>query len=173
MIMVLLFMQKITLKVALTIMEYILILILTLEIIHDSTDLIKIDKENNTIIINSFINSNYNSKLEISNLIVGIYLRIYQTDNNDNIKTYTAQKAMEIFKTKTNSGSGIFISIFDDKNMLSAYWHPLRKHCGIVGEIVKSVKNYIKIVESEPGYWAIAIHHRIENGHTFYNTIKE
>jgi len=77
------------------------------------------------------------------------------------------------YTAKTNSGSGIFISIFDDKNMLSAYWHPLRKHCGIVGEIVKSVKNYIKIVESEPGYWAIAIHHRIENGHTFYNTIKE
>lgn len=79
------------------------------------------------------------------------------------------------FKGKTNSGSGIFISIFTNKNTdtLSAYWHPLKKHSAKIGKIFNGVRDYIKVIDSEAGYWAIATLFKIEDGRTFYQTYKE
>ncbi|ORY29211.1 hypothetical protein LY90DRAFT_512939 [Neocallimastix californiae] len=143
---------------------------------NDSSEIIILSKENNKIIEKSFINYKNDDKLKVNDLMVGVYIRIYQTDNNNNIKAYTAEKAMEIFENKlkekniifypkekwtiilkTNSGSGIFIHINQNTYMISGYWHPLRRHEGIIGQKINGIKTDVKNEISDAGYWAIAI----------------
>ncbi|KAL6632213.1 hypothetical protein U3516DRAFT_532211 [Neocallimastix sp. 'constans'] len=161
--------------------------------IKNSSEIIILSKENNKIIEKSFINYKNDDKLKVNDLMVGVYIRIYQTDNNNNIKAYTAEKAMEIFENKlkekniifypkekwtiilkTNSGSGIFIHINQNTYMISGYWHPLRRHEGIIGQKINGIKTDVKNEISDAGYWAIAINTADNQyGCTYYRTLKD
>jgi len=111
----------------------------------------------------------------------------------DNIKTLTAEKAMEVFEEKLNeknitfypkekwtlilkkdSRTGIFIHINQNSYMISGYWHPLRRHEGIIGQKINGIKTDVKNEISDAGYWAIAINEADnEFGYSYCKTYKE
>ncbi|OUM58283.1 hypothetical protein PIROE2DRAFT_16486 [Piromyces sp. E2] len=162
--------------------------------IKNSTDLVKINKQNNEITEKNFININNNTELNLNEFAIGIYLIIYQTDTDNNIKTFTAEKALEIFEKKINEkqikfypndkkttriykpncGTGIYIYINQSRYMISAYWHPLKKHAGIIGKKVGEIITDIVNVKADAGYWAIAVSiPDNQYGFTYYRTFKE